>query len=400
MNINQIIEIKKEFTIQLTNILSPLIFQGISSIYNELIGKGDETKILKNFQSLLLNIKNWNMDKLTLELNRILLKTKDYSYFLKLIQAVFKTNQIILGVKISETLKNELSFGVFIHHIYIECAREFYADPFLFYHNQPLIEIKRNNNIIILKINNCIETAIRRLMPMASILDAFLGDKAIDNKTIDNINNIYNIPLLLEVSYDNINETTYIKNNTDEDKIIVIKEVDIIDENMKGGDENMKGSDENMKGGDENIKGGNENMKGGDENMKGGDIIDGNNTKINILNILDKQSIKLSDSNDGTMLFTNKSYKNNSAKSSTLKNIIENVSQLNTHASSVKLINSAETKLILKDLESESTYHVEANNENYQDIFSNTEIKKNSINTLEKNDKKTRQTFFNNYLNI
>ena len=66
----------------------------------------------------------------------------------------------------------------------------------------------------------------------------------------------------------------------------------------------------------------------------------------------------------------------------------------------IKLINSAETKLILKDLESESTYHVEANNENYQDIFSNTEIKKNSINTLEKNDKKTRQTFFNNYLNI
>ena len=104
MNINQIIEIKKEFTIQLTNILSPLIFQGISSIYNELKGKGDETKILKNFQSLLLNIKDWNMDKLTHELNRILLKTKDYSYFLKLIQAVFKTNQIILGVKISETL--------------------------------------------------------------------------------------------------------------------------------------------------------------------------------------------------------------------------------------------------------------------------------------------------------
>ena len=162
----------------------------------------------------------------------------------------------------------------------------------------------------------------------------------------------------------------------------------------------MIGGDDKMIGVDEKMIGGNDKTIGVDEKMIGG-----NNTKINILNILDKQSIKLSESNDGTLLFTNKSYKNNSninnsAKSSTLKNIIENVSQLNTHAASAKLINSAETKLLLKDLDSESTYRVEANTENYQDIFSNTEIKKNSINTLEKNDKKTRQTFFNNYLNI
>ena len=69
--------------------------------------------------------------------------------------------------------------------------------------------------------------------------------------------------------------------------------------------------------------------------------------------------------------------------------------------SSIKLVDSKVKNHILKELDSESiTYNAEANIDNYQDVFSNSDIKKDTINTLEKNEKKNRQNFFNNYLNL
>ena len=54
---------------------------------------------------------------------------------------------------------------------------------------------------------------------------------------------------------------------------------------------------------------------------------------------------------------------------------------------------------ILKELDTETVYKPEENAENYQDVFSNSEIK-NTINTQDKVEKKTREKFFTNYLNI
>ena len=69
--------------------------------------------------------------------------------------------------------------------------------------------------------------------------------------------------------------------------------------------------------------------------------------------------------------------------------------------SSIKLVDSKVKNHILKELDSESiTYNAEVNIDNYQDVFSNSDIKKDTINTLEKNEKKNRQNFFNNYLNL
>jgi len=420
MNINQIIEIKKEYTIQLTNILAPLVYQGITQIYTELIGKCEDSQILKNFQVLLKSIKNWSHDRISTELNRIYLNTTKYPWFPQLIQAVFKINQIILGVPVSQTLKNELTMGVYIHHVYIECGREFSCSPYLFYHKYSPIEVSRNNNKIIKRINTCIENAMRRLLPMGIILDKFTEDKSIDSKNIDNINDIYNMPLLLELSYDiNINST--ILTNLEGIKIeplveqlipplvpplvpTIIQEpliATIVPEPLVATVQPSAPIISNP-------------VVDKTKNMTGGD------SKHNkILEIINNQGIKLSDSNEATMPFINKSYSNvtpsNSDKknskrnkegrsTSTLKNIIDNASLQNMHNSSNKsslLVDSKVKNLLLKELDSESiTYHAEENTNNYQDIFSNSDIKKDTVNTLEKNDKKNRQNFFNNYLNI
>ena len=56
-------------------------------------------------------------------------------------------------------------------------------------------------------------------------------------------------------------------------------------------------------------------------------------------------------------------------------------------------------KEILKELDTESSRPQDA--DNFQDVYSNSDMKaNNSINTNEKNEKKSRDKFFNNYLNI
>jgi hypothetical protein len=88
--------------------------------------------------------------------------------------------------------------------------------------------------------------------------------------------------------------------------------------------------------------------------------------------------------------------------SSTLKRIVhESIKHSQNTATKSNVSNNSDIKnKILKDLDSDTiTYNPEENAENYQDIFSNSDMK-HTVNTNEKNEKKSREKFFNNYLNI
>ena len=87
--------------------------------------------------------------------------------------------------------------------------------------------------------------------------------------------------------------------------------------------------------------------------------------------------------------------------SSTLKRIIhESIKQTHNSLTKTNSANSDVKNKVLKDLDSDTiTYNPEDNAENYQDIFSNSDIK-HTINTHDKTEKKSREKFFNNYLNI
>jgi hypothetical protein len=53
---NYLVETKTEYTIQLTNILVPLIYEGISSIYEDAIKVASQNEELKTFQIFLKKI--------------------------------------------------------------------------------------------------------------------------------------------------------------------------------------------------------------------------------------------------------------------------------------------------------------------------------------------------------
>ena len=68
---NFIVENKKDFTTHFSNILSPLIFEGFTSVYNDTRKISLKNETLKNFQECLSKIPKWNQNMIESEYIRI-----------------------------------------------------------------------------------------------------------------------------------------------------------------------------------------------------------------------------------------------------------------------------------------------------------------------------------------
>ena len=148
--LNILVETKNEYTSHLTNILAPLIYEGLQSIYKESLQISTSTDVLKIFQSFLKRVPKWNQSLIEKETNRIINLSQSYEWFDSLIKATLKTNLIVLlynptikvQPKINQSFYNEISTNKLIHTIYIECAREIWNNPYLFYHKYNPLEIE------------------------------------------------------------------------------------------------------------------------------------------------------------------------------------------------------------------------------------------------------------------
>jgi hypothetical protein len=380
MNNSLLIELKKEYTILLKEIMSPIILEGLQQIYSESKKVSDKTTVLKNFQSLLKKIQSWENETLNNELNRIQMSTNQQSpWLVQLIQAIFKLHMLIGGYEASELLKTQINFGTFIHQIYKECYRLFWRDPFLFYHEYSSLEQKKNYLIIMENINNAIESSIRRLLPMATLLEKLLGEPTVNGELIGSID-LLKMPILLDLPIEKM-----------------IKKEVIEETKQTGGNNNMPISVE-QSALEKNV------------NEKILNIINKNKvlTESNEVNNFTVNNHSVALHSGGDRKSSRRSSRDSSRKSSengnsssTLKKIInESLRQSHNNATKTNSANSDMKNKVLKELDSETAnYNQEANADNYQDVFSNSDVR-NTINTNEKHEKKSRDKFFNNYLNI
>ena len=183
--LNLLVETKNEYTTHLSNILTPLVFEGLQSIYKEALTLAKADDILKIFQSFLKRIPKWNQAMIENETNRILNSSHSYGWLNDLIKATLKANLIVLMYnpslktqsKIEPGFYNDIKTTDFIHKVYIECARELWNNPYLLYHNFPPIEIKRNQRDCMNIIKDCIKEAMRKLLPVKHILQIYLGEE-------------------------------------------------------------------------------------------------------------------------------------------------------------------------------------------------------------------------------
>ena len=183
------LERKNEYTTHLVNLLSPIFYDGINSIYKDGIKHSSKGEELKIFQSLLKSIPDWKSDILNNEINRIKL-ISNCDYLEDLIKAVIKANLSILSN--SSNIKKELydiKLNDFIHNCYISIAKDIYQYPELFYHENKPIDIKRNQRESIQVIKESIKNSIRKMIPINLILENYLYDKStIHNDDINNNN--------------------------------------------------------------------------------------------------------------------------------------------------------------------------------------------------------------------
>ncbi len=150
--LNFLVETKNEYTTHLINILTPLIFEGLQSIYIEAKDIAGPDNVLKIFQSFLKRVPKWNQSIIEKETNRIINSSHSYGWLNDLIKATLKANLIVLIFnptiktqnKIDNSFYQNINIHDFIHKVYIECARDIWNNPYLLYHNYQPIEIKRN----------------------------------------------------------------------------------------------------------------------------------------------------------------------------------------------------------------------------------------------------------------
>lgn len=391
--INFFVETKYEYTTQLVNVLTPLVYEGLQSIYTEAVKVSNGAdNVLKVFQSFLRRIPKWNPEMIKQESDRIMNSSKSYAWLPDLVKATLKANMIVLTYspnsrnsnKIDPQSYKNVKIEDFIHKIYIECARELWNNPYLMYHQYPPIELKRNQRDTIILIKESIKEAIRKLLPLKQILEIYLGEELEPNQINDFDRNITeaeerNIQKLINKD---LKDGT---NNTVPGSGLVPGQVQ-----MGGFEDKSEQKDLNEKILDIINK---------EENKVGGD---GNNTQQNTNNKL-------------TANYHSSDYANKSSEDTPMTRATKTLSDSSSdsHVSKKgggdvdeKIKKILEKDLGETDLETSLSYRPETNEKDYQEIFANsmgTQPPKNNQtggNNSLKDSSKNKRKFFNNYLNI
>jgi hypothetical protein len=173
MELNVLVEAKKEYLGQLCLLMCPIMIQAFQTMFKEAekLTKGKRT--LLQFQKLLKEVPNWN-DHLAKQNSDEICNT--CSWFSDLLAAVFVSFVKILSSvrlkadnkKISIKLPtNEL----FVHTCYINAAKELYRDPYIF--DEEMNEHERDAKLST-RFSICIEASIKELLPIQQILENYM----------------------------------------------------------------------------------------------------------------------------------------------------------------------------------------------------------------------------------
>ena len=135
-NTDLLAEAKNEYMSRLVTILSPLIIEGIKSIFKEAyklcIENDEKNKYLMTFQNFLSRVIRWNTTIINEETERII-KTSGCNYLEDLLTCVHITQlKILTSIRVS-TKQKKIDIDIpklstFIHKIYIHLARKIYSN--------------------------------------------------------------------------------------------------------------------------------------------------------------------------------------------------------------------------------------------------------------------------------
>jgi len=175
---------RDEWCARLVNILTPLIIEGLKSIFNEAwkmsVENDEASKYLMTFQNLLCRVPKWNAEIIEDERKRII-ERSGCGYLEDLITCVhviqLKTLTCIrVGNKQKKIDISIPKLDAFLHKAYIHAARKSYTNVYLFEKNVSALVVQKHNRELELIVQECILAAIRESIPTEAIIRAYLDE--------------------------------------------------------------------------------------------------------------------------------------------------------------------------------------------------------------------------------
>lgn len=175
---------KQEWALELVQVLSPVILDGINSMYAESLKlceeTGEHSKYLMTFQNFLARVPQWNNDMIKKECARIVEKS-GCAYLEDLIACVHIAHlKILTTIRTGKTQKKiEIDIPKleeFIHNVYIHCSRELYENMYLFKKDVEPLLFQQNRKQLNNTINTAILDSVRRSIPVDQLLRAYLDE--------------------------------------------------------------------------------------------------------------------------------------------------------------------------------------------------------------------------------
>jgi len=195
--LSNLYEGRNEWAARLIGILTPLVIQGIRSIFDEgvamCITNDEVSKYLMTFQNLLCRVPKWNANIIEEERKRIVEKS-GCGYLEDLITCVHIIQlKVLTSIRVGNKQKKiDISIPKldhFLHKIYIHVARKVYMNVYLFEKNILPLQIQKNNRELETIVQECILLAIRESIPTEAIIRAYL-DESIEQEEEVIIENI------------------------------------------------------------------------------------------------------------------------------------------------------------------------------------------------------------------
>lgn len=188
-NLNVLSDAKNEYSSRLLNILTPLIIQGIKSIFKEAVDlcldNDEDDKYLMTFQNFLSRVPKWSNTIIDEETKRIITESK-CSYLEDLLTCVHITQvKILTSIRVSNNQKkidiDIPKLNVFIHNVYINFARKLYTNCYLFEKNIMPLDYQKNMRECEVLCRESILEVIRNSMPIEHILRAYMDETTYDD---------------------------------------------------------------------------------------------------------------------------------------------------------------------------------------------------------------------------
>lgn len=175
-------ESRNEWCCRLLNIFTPLVIEGLQSIFTEswniCIENGEINKYLMTFQNLICRIPKWNAVIIEQERSRII-ERSGCNYLEDLITCVHIIQlKVLTSIRVSNKQK-KIDITIpkldnFIHKIYIATARKVYTNVYLFERNIDPLNTQKNNRELEKIVQECILRTIQDSIPTNEIIRAYL----------------------------------------------------------------------------------------------------------------------------------------------------------------------------------------------------------------------------------